>query len=177
VRRDRAADAAGLKLGVASIMLQAGGGEPFFTPQDVRDEAEAALRADGVAKQHRARRQFDEAAEWGLTAERHRKRAKRIMMLLSNAEQQMLQAQIHGGPLGEPPRSPIEVVPVVRRRRPSRTEPARCVCQPGSDAHTQHGKPKNRGAAHNDPRCQHSEFQRTVKARPRPKKRRNLRLN
>jgi hypothetical protein len=52
----------------------------------------------------------------------------------------------------------------MRRRRPSRTEPARCVCQPGSDAHTQHGKPKNRGAAHNDPRCPHSEFQRTVKA-------------
>jgi hypothetical protein len=65
----------------------------------------------------------------------------------------------------------------MRRRRPARTEPARCVCQPGGDAHSQHGKPKNRGAAHTDPRCQHSEFQRTVKARPRRKKTRNLRVD
>lgn len=99
-----------LKLAVASVMLQAGGGDPFFTPQDVRDEAEAALRADNVGKGFRDRRQFDQAAEWETTAARHRKRAGRILMLLSNIEQQMLQAQIHGGPLGEPPRTPIEVV-------------------------------------------------------------------
>lgn len=99
-----------LRLAIASVMLQSGGGEPFFTPDDVREEAEAAARCDGVVKQLRARRQFDEAAVWSGMAEKHRKRAKRIMLLLSNAEQQLLQEQIHSGPLADPPHSTIEVV-------------------------------------------------------------------
>jgi hypothetical protein len=98
-----------LRLAIASVMLQSQG-EPFFTPDDVRDEAASAFNCDRVVKMARDRRQFDTAAEWSVLGERHRKRAKRIMLLLSNTEQQMLQQQIHAGPLGDPPRSPIEVV-------------------------------------------------------------------
>lgn len=38
------------------------------------------------------------------------------------------------------------------------TEPMRCVCQLGADAHMQHGKPKNQVGKHLDPRCPHSEL-------------------
>jgi hypothetical protein len=104
VRGDRAADAARApardRVGDAAV----GRASRSSRPRTCATRPSAALDCDGVAKQARARRQFDEAAEWSLLAERHRKRAKRIMMLLSNAEQQMLQQQIHAGPLGEPPR-------------------------------------------------------------------------
>jgi hypothetical protein len=54
--------------------------DPFFTEQDVRDEAEAAARCDGVAAQLRKTgTRFAEAAEFRDMAERHRKRAKRIL--------------------------------------------------------------------------------------------------
>jgi hypothetical protein len=41
------------------------------------------------------------------------------------------------------------------RRRVGRTEPARCICEPGPDAHPQHGKPRYKRAAHNNPACPH----------------------
>lgn len=34
-------------------------------------------------------------------------------------------------------------------------EPARCVCQPGPDAHPEHSKPGRVAAKHWDPRCPH----------------------
>jgi hypothetical protein len=34
-------------------------------------------------------------------------------------------------------------------------EPARCVCQPGPDAHHEHAKPGRVAAKHFDPRCPH----------------------
>lgn len=34
-------------------------------------------------------------------------------------------------------------------------EPARCVCQPGPDAHPEHSKPGRVAAKHFDPRCPH----------------------
>lgn len=39
-------------------------------------------------------------------------------------------------------------------------EPARCVCQPGPDAHPEHSKPGRVAAKHWDPRCPH--WDRTV---------------
>lgn len=87
-----------LRLALASVMLdgRAGGTDPFFTEQDVRDEAEAAARCDGVAAQMRKTgTQFAEAAEFRDLAGRHRKRAMRIMALLPDAVQQKMRAEIN----------------------------------------------------------------------------------
>ena len=103
---------AAAKVLLAGILLgtQGASDDPFLTIQDVRDCAEAAARCDGVSRELRARRKFDEAAEYAVMAKRHRKCAIRIAQLLSPAEQQLVHQQIHGGPLQAPPRSPIEVV-------------------------------------------------------------------
>lgn len=100
-----------LRLAIAGVLLQ---GDPtkdgYFAPQDVRDEAEAGLRAIGVAKELKIRHRSDEAKQFRMMAERHQQRAWRILALLPEAEQQLLHQQINAGPLAEPPRSEIEVV-------------------------------------------------------------------
>jgi hypothetical protein len=97
-----------LRLAIAAVMLEGGARpDPFFTEQDVRDEAEAAARCDGVAEQLRKQgTRFAEAADFRDAADRHRKRAKRILLLMPEATQRKIHAQI----VGEP-KPKIEVVP------------------------------------------------------------------
>jgi hypothetical protein len=97
-----------LRLAIAAVMLEGGTRpDPFFTEQDVRDEAEAAARCDGVANQLRATgTRFEEAAQFRDAAERHRKRAKRILLLMPVATQQKIHAAIAG-----PAAPTIDVVP------------------------------------------------------------------
>lgn len=90
-----------LRLAIAAVMLEGGTQpDPFFTEQDVRDEAEAAARCDGVAAQLTKATRFDSAYEFRSAAERHRTRAKRILLLMPEATQRKIHAQMHAGPLG-----------------------------------------------------------------------------
>lgn len=64
----------------------------------------------------------------------------------------------------------------MKRRIRNYTEPARCVCEPGGDAHPAHGKPGAKAPAHLNPKCSHSTLRDTTRPLPAPKKRRNLRV-
>lgn len=88
------------RLAMASVCLEGiGGRDAFFTEQDVRDEAEAAARCDGVAKQLRDHTRFEEAATFREMAARHRTRATRIVGLLPSDVQRKLHQQMHSSPL------------------------------------------------------------------------------
>lgn len=67
------------------------------------------------------------------------------------------------------------------RRRPPNQQPARCLCQPGADAHAEHWKPGKRAAEHGDVfahkgACSHSELSRTTKPLPKVRTVQRLRL-
>jgi hypothetical protein len=97
-----------LRLALASVMLEGrpGGNDPFFTERDMRDEAEAAARCDGVAAQMRKTgTRFAEAAEFRDMASRHRKRAMRILSLLPDEVQARIQRDVLA-----PPAPVIDVV-------------------------------------------------------------------
>lgn len=86
-----------LRLALAAVCLEGigGGGDAFFGEQDVRDEAEAAVRCDGVAAQLRKHgTRFAEAADFRDMAARHRERAKRILAVLPEATQQKIAASM-----------------------------------------------------------------------------------
>lgn len=89
-----------LRLAMASILLEPHDGKEFFGEQDVVDEAEARARALGVARELRARHRLMEAADFTGLAERHGKRALRILSLLPTPDQAHLHARIFGSPLG-----------------------------------------------------------------------------
>jgi hypothetical protein len=65
----------------------------------------------------------------------------------------------------------------MKRRRQNYTEPVRCVCEPGSEAHPAHGKPGAKAADHTDPRCRHSTLRDTTRPAPKATKRRSLRID
>jgi hypothetical protein len=94
-----------LRLALAGVLLEGyGSGAGYFTEQDVRDEAEAAARCDGVAAQLRKTgTRFAEAADFRDMAERHRTRATRVLGLLTEREQLRIKQQMHGGDLGGTP--------------------------------------------------------------------------
>lgn len=101
-----------LRLALAAVCLEGvGGGDAFFTEQDVRDEAEAAARCDDVAAQLRKHgTRFAEAADFRDMAARHRKRCTRILSLLPEDVQRRLHKQMTG--TGDAPPAPvIEVIP------------------------------------------------------------------
>ncbi|HKW12118.1 MAG TPA: hypothetical protein VJO33_17150 [Gemmatimonadaceae bacterium] len=100
-----------LKVAIAAELLGTrSDADPFFTVDDVRDVAESAARCDQVQMQLRARRQFDEAAAWSLSAKRQRKLAIRVAQLLNDEDRQTVLRQIHGSPLADAERPAIEVV-------------------------------------------------------------------
>lgn len=98
------------RLAMAAVCLEgAGRGDSFFTEQDVRDEAEAAARCDGVAAQLRKHgTRFAEAADFRDLAARHRTRAARITALLPTDVQQKLHREWAAKTDGTPA---IEVIP------------------------------------------------------------------
>ena len=49
----------------------------------------------------------------------------------------------------------------LRRYGYASSEPRRCTCEPGADAHELHWRPKNRAARHTGD-CRHSELWRTA---------------
>jgi hypothetical protein len=102
-----------LRLAVAAVFLEgvtARDADAFFTEQDVRDEAEAAVRCDNVAAQLRKQgTRFAEAADFRDLASRHRTRATRILALLPDATQRRIKAKLTQEGPDAPPA--IEVVP------------------------------------------------------------------
>lgn len=93
---------AGLRLVLAGVLIGkiTPEDQPFFTEQDVLDEAEARARCVGVVKQLRDRNKLQEAIEFSGLAERHGRRALRILSLLDDETQARMAQQIHGPMLG-----------------------------------------------------------------------------
>lgn len=99
----------GLRLAIATVMLapQQEGDQAYFTTKDVEDEAEARARCLGVVRELRARGRVTEVATFAGLAERHERRAFRILGLLPEDEQLHMKRRMHGEGLSDPA---IEVV-------------------------------------------------------------------